>query len=152
MAIALNPMPLPWGRLSGNVELLLLPHHAVVASASALFANADRGGLLALGLGFAQSASSGAGGELGYHYWWYWRDVLSGPFFGPSLLFGVTSAATVGDPSHAQAYWGAAIDVGEQAVLAGGFTIGGGAGLGLIRMAGAGVVFPRFLLQVGWSL
>lgn len=131
---------------------MLAPHHAIVASPNALFANVGRGGLLALALGFTQSASSGAGGEVGYHYWWYWHDVLRGPFFGPSLLFGVTSAATVGDPSRAQAYYGAAIDVGEQAVLAGGFTIGGGVGLGLIRMADSGVVFPRFLLQIGWSL
>jgi hypothetical protein len=152
LAITLNPLALPWGRVSGNVELLLAAHHAIVASPNALFADVSRGGLLALALGFTQSASSGAGGEVGYHYWWYGHDGLRGPFFGPSLLLGVTSAATVGDPSRAQAYWGAAIDVGEQAILSGGFTIGGGAGLGLIRMGGSGVVFPRFLLQVGWSL
>ena len=152
LALTLNPLALPWGRASGNVELLLAPHHAIVASPNVLFANVDRGGLLALALGFTQSASSGAGGEVGYHYWWYGHDGLRGPFFGPSLLVGVTSAATVGDPSRAQPYWGAAIDVGEQAILSGGFTIGGGAGLGLIRMGGSGVVFPRFLLQVGWSL
>jgi hypothetical protein len=130
----------------------LAPHHSLVGSANVLLANLGRGGLLAQGFGFAQSTSSGGGGEIGYHYWWYWRRELRGLFFGPSLLLGTTTQATVGDASSAQAYWGVAVDVGEQAVFSSGVTLGAGAGLGFVRMAGVEAVFPRTLLQVGWSL
>ncbi len=70
---------------------------------------------------------------------------------GPALLLGSTTDATVGDPTHAQSYWGIAFDVGWQEVIPGGFTAGVGAGLEVVRMAGTGGVVPRFLLQLGWS-
>lgn len=154
VAVTLNPLALLYGRLSANVEVLLAPHSSLVASPNALVAQTDRGGpnsALSEGLGFASHTSNGFGVELGYHYWWTERRTLRGPFLGPSLLFGSTTDATVGDPTHAQGYWGLAFDFGEQEVFPGGFTIAGGIGLGLLRMAGAGAVFPRFLLQIGWS-
>jgi hypothetical protein len=152
--VTLNPLDLALGRLSVNGEILLAPHHAVIASPNLLFLHVDRGGrynLASEGLGFATRSSTGIGIELGYHYFWYWQRSLRGPFFGPSLLLGGTTDATVGDPSHMQAYWGLALDVGEQEVLPGGFTIGAGIGLGLVNMADATAVFPRLLLQIGWS-
>ena len=133
---------------------MLAPHHALVVSPNLLLAQVDRGGrysLVSEGFGFASSASSSFGVELGYHYWWPSRESLRGLFLGPSLLLGDTSESSV-DPSHAQGYWGVACDAGAQEVFAGGFTIGGGAGLGVVRMAGATALFPRFLLQIGWSL
>lgn len=153
VAITLNPLPLVWGRLSGNLEVELAPHHSLVASPNLLIFNEDRGAPHALsnGFGFASPASNGVGIELGYHYWLHWAPSLRGPFLGPSLLLGSTSNATVGDPSSAQWYWGLAFDVGVQEVLNGGFTIGGGLGLGFVRMAGSDAVFPRVLLQIGWS-
>ena len=137
--------------MSANVEALATPHHAFVASANVLFPNVERGGDLGQAFGFAQSASSSLGGEVGYHYWWDWRRALRGLFFGPSLILGGTTAATVGDSTRLQAYWGAALDIGEQAVLPGGLTFGAGAGFGFVRMAGAMAAFPRLLVQVGWS-
>lgn len=151
IAVTLDPLPLLWGRIGANVELLVAPHHALVGSAHVLLSNVNRGGILAQAFGFAQKTSSGAGAEVGYHYWWYWSRSLQGPFFGPSLLVGSTTNATVGGVPDAQTYWGVSVDAGEQAVLAGGFTAGAGIGLGLIRMADAGAVFPRFLAQLGWS-
>jgi hypothetical protein len=151
VALTLNPLGLFWGRLSANVEVLLAPHHAVIASPNVLVANATRSGTLGEGFGFAQRDSGSIGVELGYHYWWYWRRSLRGPFLGPSLLLGSTTNASVGNPAGAQAYWGVALDVGEQEVLPGGFTIGAGLGLGIVRMADSGAVFPRFLVQLGWS-
>ncbi len=151
IALTLNPVPLIWGRLSANFELLAIPHHALVVSPNVLFANVNRGGTLGQAFGFAQQASSGIGGEVGYHYWLVGRRALRGPFFGPSLLVGSTTNATAGGGGGAQAYWGAALDIGDQEVLADGLTVGAGIGLGVAYMADAAALFPRFLLQLGWS-
>jgi hypothetical protein len=153
LAVTLNPLPLALGRLSGNVELSLAPHHSVVASPNLIFWQADRGGrysFVSEGFGFATRTSASFGVELGYHYWWQARDSLRGPFAGPSLLLGSTTQASVGDASRSQGYWGAAFDVGGLGVLAGGFTIGGGLGLGLVHLADATAVFPRVLFFSGW--
>jgi len=154
VAITFNPLALALGRLSGNVEILLAPHHSLVLSPNLLIFQEDRGGRYSLeseGLGFATQRSGSFGGEVGYHYWWRWRRSLVGPFFGPSLLLGSVTNASVGTTANAQGYWGAAFDAGGQGVLPGGFTIGAGVGVGLVDMAGVAAVFPRFLLQLGWS-
>lgn len=151
VALTLNPLPLIWGRLSANLEVLVVPHHALVVSPNLIFAGTNRGGTLGNAFGFAQESSSGAGGEVGYHYWLTGRRALHGPFFGPSLLAGATTNATAGAGTGAQAYWGAALDVGEQEVLPAGLTVGAGVGIGVVYMADSAAVFPRFLAQVGWS-
>ena len=154
VALSLAPMSLALGRLSGAAEVLLAPHHSLAFSGNVIVVQVDRGGrdsLVSEGFGFASTASSSVGVELGYHGWWQAHDSLRGPFFGPSLLLGSTTQASVGDPAHAQTYWGIAFDVGAQEVLGGGFTFGGGAGLGIVKMGEAIAAFPRFLLQIGWS-
>jgi hypothetical protein len=153
-AVTFNPVALTLGRLSANLELLIAPHHSLVLSPNLLAFQFDRGGrydLRSEALGFATQRSDSFGAELGYHYWWHWRRTLSGPFFGPSLLLGTTTNASVGATTNAQAYWGAALDAGGQAVLPGGLTLGAGLGLGFVAMASQSAVFPRLLLQVGWS-
>jgi len=153
VALTINPAPAGFGRLSGNVEFLVVAHHAIILSPNVLFFPIDRGGrssLVSEGLGFATHDSASFGMELGYHYWWRGRDALRGPFAGPSFLLGTTTQSSI-DPSRALGYWGAAFDVGLQEVVRGGFTIGGGAGLGLLRMSTSTAVFPRVLLQIGWS-
>ncbi len=154
IAVTLNPIGLFRGRLSVNVELQLQPHHSLYVSPNVLVFHSDRGdanNLVSEGLGFATRTSSSVGLEFGYHYWWHWSRELRGPFFGPALLLGSTTEASVGDPTHGQSYWGLALDIGWQEVLAGGFTAGVGAGLETVRLAGTGAVVPRFLLQLGWS-
>jgi hypothetical protein len=159
LALTINPLPVLFGRVSGNAEILFLPHHSLVLSPNALLFHTDRGGrgsVISEGMGFATRDSSSLGLELGYHFWWWWRanDALRGPFVGPSLLVGTTSPSSV-DPSRSAGYWGLAVDVGAQEVLRGGFTVGAGAGLGFVRIAqgmGATAFFPRLLVQVGWSL
>jgi hypothetical protein len=151
VAVTLNPLGLFRGRLSANLEVQLVPHHSLVLSPNLLVFHADRGTLMSDGFGFVTSTSNSVGLELGYHYWWRWAQSLSGPYMGPSLLLGSTTEASVGDPTHAQSYWGLAFDVGWQEVLFGGFTAGLGAGLEVVRMAGTGTVVPRALVQVGWS-
>jgi hypothetical protein len=150
-AVTLNPLPLIWGRLSANAELLLLPHHSLVVSPNVLFPNVTRAGTLAAAFGFSQRTSSGFGGEVGYHYWWFAHRTLRGPFFGPSLLLGSTTNATAGSGVGVQGYWGGALDIGQQEVLPGGFTAAAGVGIGIVRSADQGAVFPRLLLQLGWS-
>jgi hypothetical protein len=155
VAITWNPVALVAGRLSGNFEVQLVPHHSLVVSPSGLVFQADRGGRwnsVSEGLGFASRTSSGLGLELGYHFWWRWSRSLRGPFAGPSLLLGSTTNATAGpNPAAAQTYFGAAIDAGGQAVLPGGFTFGAGLGLGWVHMGNDNALFPRLLAQLGWS-
>ena len=154
VAITFDPAALVLGRLSANVEFLLAPHHSLVLSPNVLAFQEGHGGrydLASEGLGFATERSNSFGGELGYHYWWRWRRSLMGPYFGPSLLLGSVTNASVGPTAAAQAYWGGAFDAGGQGVLPGGFTIGAGIGLGFIELGSNGAVFPRFLFQLGWS-
>jgi hypothetical protein len=154
VAITFNPAALALGRLSANVEVLLAPHHSLVLSPNVLAFQEGHGGrydLASEGLGFATERSSSFGAELGYHYWWRWRRSLAGPYFGPSLLLGSVTNASVGSTTAAQAYWGAAFDAGGQAVLPGGFTLGAGIGLGFVELASSAALFPRFLFQLGWS-
>lgn len=154
VAITFNPLALALGRVGANVEVLLAPHHSLVLSPNLQAFTEARGGRYNVfneALGLATNSSTGFGGELGYHYWWRWRRTLSGPYIGPSFLLGTVTNASVGGTNAAQAYWGLALDAGGQAVLAGGFTVGAGLGLGFVEMDGATAVFPRILLQVGWS-
>jgi hypothetical protein len=154
VALTLNPLGLFGGRLSANLEVQLEPHHSLVVSPNVLAFHADRGdpnSLLSEGLGFATRTSQSVGLEFGYHYWWRWARMLRGPYLGPSLLLGSTTNGGVGDPTHAQGYWGLAFDVGWQEVMPGGFTAGIGGGLEVVRMAGTGAVVPRLLMQIGWS-
>jgi hypothetical protein len=154
VAITLNPLDLGLSRLSANVEVLVAPHHSLIVSPNILVLDENRGGRYSLfteALGFASQTSSGFGVEVGYHYWWRWRRSLRGPFFGPSALLGSTTNAYVGTTNNAQGYWGVAFDLGGQEVLPGGFTLGAGLGLGLVHMADATAVFPRVLMQIGWS-
>jgi hypothetical protein len=154
VAITVSPLALVLGRLSGTFEVQLAPHHSLFASPSALIFNVDRGGrnnLVSEGTGFASTNSSSLGLELGYHYWWRWARSLTGPFFGPALLLGSTTNANVGPTANAQTYWGIALDAGGQHVFPGGFTLGGGVGLAYAHMADTGAVYPRLLLQMGWS-
>jgi hypothetical protein len=137
-----------------NVEWELAPHHSIVAAPNALIFQADRDGrryLLSEGFGFASPSSFGAGTEVGYHYWPGASDVLRGWFLGPSLLAGLTTDATVGNPTHPQGYWGLALDLGAQEVLGSGFTAGLGGGIGFLHMAGTSAFVPRLLLQLGWT-
>lgn len=136
------------------MEVQLWPHHALAASLNSLVFHADRGSsrdLLSEGFGFASPTSFGFGGELGYHYWLQGRPSLSGLFVGPAFLFGVTTKANVGDATQAQGYWGLALDGGVQEIVVESLTVGGGAGIALIDMAGVTALVPRLLAQVGWS-
>ncbi|MBV9949654.1 MAG: hypothetical protein JOZ69_22625, partial [Myxococcales bacterium] len=95
LALTLNPLSIALGRLSGNLELLVAAHHALVLSANLLVAQVGRGGpgsLVSQAYGFVTEASGGLGAEVGYHYYaWRRRSVLRGPFVGPSVVVGSTT-------------------------------------------------------------
>jgi hypothetical protein len=154
-ALTWNPLDILWGRLSINMELLAgVMHHAFVASLHTLVFNDSRGSsknLISEGFGFATQLSSELGGELGYHYWFSPGYTLRGFFAGPSILIGGTSRPAVADINTGRGYFGAALDGGWQAVFDGGFTVGFGAGLGVLHMASTTAAFPRLLGQVGYS-
>jgi len=144
LSLRLNPVPLVEARLSADVEILVASHHALVLSPNVTFA-AHRGELIAYGFGFTADRSTGFGGEAGYHYWV--RRDLEGIFLGPSLVFG--STATPNLPSHG--YFGVALDVGYQAVIANGFTVAVGGGVLVITGNSLTKVTPRGLLGIGWT-
>jgi hypothetical protein len=132
--------------LSVDVEYQLAPHHALVGAPNFTF-RSHRATLPSRAFGYTADESSGPGLEAGYHYWIAPR--MEGLWFGPSLVLGVT-----GHPvASTYAYYGLAGDIGYQAILPNGFTIGGGGGLLLVG-AGAGNALhlvPRFLLGIGWT-
>ena len=147
LTLRLNPLPLFLSRLSVDVEYLLAPHHALVASPHITLKDRDRGKLPSYAFGYTAAESSGVGTELGYHYWLAPR--MEGLYLGPSLLVGLTNHPIL----NSYAYYGFAFDVGYQLVLANGFTVGGGGGLLLVGAGGGNNLHltPRLLVGVGWS-
>jgi hypothetical protein len=167
VALTINPLPLVAGRYGANLDVLPVPHHAVTTS---VFLQTFPLGLLRAyipqGFDLADPPSR-LGGEVGYRFY-TGSKAANGFFLGPSVVLmpiAYPRATDAGvEVTSFQAY-GAAIDVGVQAVTSGGFTIGGGLGVmglaySLPRSNVAGVeiptvatphVLPRLLLATGWS-
>ncbi|MDB4936289.1 MAG: hypothetical protein JWP87_3261 [Labilithrix sp.] len=168
--VTLNPLGLAIGRYGANAEYLFAPHHGVIASGYLqTFPRAILRTLLpdvALGDG----PQSRLGGEIGYRLY-SGADDPTGVFIGPSLVaMPLAAPQLTGDyrveVTSFMAY-GAALDIGVQAVVGAGFTIGGGVGvtaLAYSRPASAappaGIelpsypephVLPRLLFAAGWA-
>jgi hypothetical protein len=167
VAITINPLPLVAGRYGANLDVVPVPHHGVTTS---LFVQTFPLGLvrrfIPQGVTVADPPSR-VGGEIGYRFY-TGRMGANGFFLGPSLVLmpvaypRATDAGVEITSFHA---YGAAFDVGVQAVTSGGFTIGGGLGVmglsyTLPRSNVAGVeippvatphVLPWLLLAIGWS-
>jgi hypothetical protein len=169
VTLTLNPLALVVGRYGANVELLIAPHHAIAASAYVqTFPRAMTKMLLPSAKGDGPPPT--LGGELGYRFY-TGRDGPSGLFVGPSLVAMPIVYPQVDDSLEPAlvpvAALGGAIDVGAQAVLGSGFTIGGGVGAMALAYTpppsvkpppGADVpsypephVLPRLLVMAGWS-
>lgn len=167
VALTINPLPLVAGRYGANLDVLPVAHHAITTT---VFLQTFPMGLVRQfvpnGIVLTDPPSR-VGGELGYRLYTSGRSA-SGFFMGPSLLLmpiaypRATDAGLEVTSFHA---FGAALDVGVQAVTSGGFTIGGGVGVmglaySLPRSNVGGVeiptvptphVLPRLLLATGWS-
>lgn len=154
----LNPLSFGIGRYGADFQWLPIAHHAIVVNPFFASTTAD---VEVNGLKYEEKFS-GFGGEVGYRLYTSERGA-SGFFLGPSLILG-TYTATANDQKVAFNSIGYAFDVGGQAMLKNGITIGGGFGLQHTNvskdftdlpltaaiLAGGGWR-PRFLFSIGYS-
>lgn len=163
-AIVLNPLAIGIGRYSIQAEYLPATHHAITLNpffASVPVTATVNGKEVDLG------SLTGFGAELGYRYYTGTKGP-NGFFIGPSLLFGAYSTDGGGTNAQSKSFTGigGALDLGGQAVIGPGFTIGGGFGMQYtsvsedfttddFNLAGAiiagGGLRPRFLFAIGWA-
>ncbi len=159
LAMTLNPITLVLGRFGANVEYLPAPHHGIMLNPYYSSYSIEFGG--------GETTYQLMGAELGYHFYTGERGA-NGFFAGPSFVFMYSSLSSScnqpgcsADEDASISTYGVAMDVGGQAVLANGFTIGGGGGIMYLRSSGeaegstgirfAGTV-PRLLFTIGYSI
>ncbi|WP_394835791.1 hypothetical protein LVJ94_02535 [Pendulispora rubella] len=168
VALAINPLAIGIGRYSIQGEYLPLPHHAITLNP--FFAHVPVT-VSINGQDVDAGSLNGFGGELGYRFYTGSKGA-SGFFVGPSLLF-ASYSQSAGDtgasqPKSSDSFlsYGAALDIGGQAVIGPGIVVGGGFGLQYTKtsedintdnlnlassvVAGGGVR-PRFLFALGYS-
>lgn len=170
VALTLNPLPLVVGRYGANVEVMLASHHAAIASAFVQTYSRALVHALVPQVDTASLPSPLVGGELGYRLY-SGSDGPTGFFAGPSFVVMPFAYPHVGNDLRAELVsfetYGAALDVGAQAVVAGGLTIGGGVGIEYLAYnppasiappPGVSVpsypephVLPRVLFAAGWA-
>ena len=170
VALTLNPIPMVVGRFGANLEVMLASHHAIVASGFVQTYPSTVVHVLVPQVDMSNLPSPLLGGELGYRLYSD-RDGPSGLFAGPSLVMMPFAYPHVGPDLRPELVafetYGAAIDVGAQAVVGGGLTVGGGIGVeylaytppaSIVPPPGASVpsypephVLPRILLAAGWA-
>lgn len=157
-AVNLNPLSWGIGRYGADFQWLPVAHHAIVVNPfyASTTADVENNGLK------YQEKFSGFGGEVGYRLYTSERGA-SGFFVGPSLILG-TYTASANDQKVAFNSIGYAFDIGGQAMLKNGITIGGGFGLQNTKvnkdftdlplnaaiLAGGGWR-PRFLFSIGYA-
>ncbi|MGH7280378.1 MAG: hypothetical protein ACRELY_02555 [Polyangiaceae bacterium] len=169
-ALTLNPIPMIVGRFGANLELMLASHHAVVASGFVQTYSSAVMHVIVPQADMSNLPSPLFGGELGYRLY-SGSEGPSGLFVGPSLVMMPFAYPHVGSDLRAEMVafetYGAALDVGAQAVIGSGLTIGCGVGVQYLAYdppasiappPGASVpsypephVLPRVLLAAGWA-
>lgn len=149
---------------------MLARHHAITASA--YYQTFPKGILRALlpDVPLGNGPAARLGGELGYRVY-TGNDGPSGVFLGPSVVALPLAAPRLTDAYQTEIVsfmaYGASLDLGVQAVVGPGFTLGGGVGvmaLAYSRPASAtppaGIVLPaypephvlpRLLVAAGWA-
>jgi hypothetical protein len=170
LTATLNPLPIVAGRYGLNVELVPFRHHAIVASG---FVQTFTPAMLRLFVPenvANQGADTKVGGELGYRFY-SGREGAHGLFAGLSGVAMPIAYPRVTEALRAEVVsfhaYGGALDLGAQAILGSGLTIGGGIGVMYLAYApppsvqvppGVSVptfpeihVSPRVLLAAGWS-
>ncbi|WP_394836621.1 hypothetical protein LVJ94_06900 [Pendulispora rubella] len=168
VALVINPLAIGIGRYSIQGEYLPMPHHAITLNP--FFAHIPVTVSLN-GQDVDAGSLNGFGGELGYRFYTGTKGA-NGFFVGPSLLFASYSQssgnadASKSKSSDSFLNYGAALDIGGQAVIGPGIVVGGGFGLQYTKtsedintdnlnlasavVAGGGVR-PRFLFALGYS-
>ncbi len=161
-ALEANPLAAAAGRYSIQAEWLPAVHHAIVVNPHFDHISPT----IPVGNGASYSESfTGFGGELGYRYYTGTKGP-NGLFIGPSVIAAHYSTSVDGQSGGSFSSYGAAIDIGGQAVIGPGIVIGGGFGLQYTKstldgstdglpllataIAGEGVR-PRFLFTIGYA-
>jgi len=170
VALTVSPFALLIGRYGGSVEILVAPHHAVVASGYVQTFPTAMLRILLPSAELGEGPAARPGAELGYRFYTT-SDSASGVFVGPSLLAMPIAYPRVTESLRAEVVsfhaLGAALDLGAQIVTGGGFVFGGGVGVmalaytppaSIAAPAGVAVpsypephVLPRLLLSAGWA-
>ena len=163
MTLVANPLSAIVGRYGVDFSYLPALHHALVLNPFYQHVSAD----VTTNVNGVESKSSstfgGFGGEVGYRYYTGEKGA-NGFYVGPSFIFGSYAQTNSAGDKVSFSSIGAAIDIGGQAIIGDGFTIGGGFGLqytktstkfedlpfGAAVLAGGGVR-PRFLFTIGYS-
>jgi Protein of unknown function (DUF3575) len=168
VALEWNPLPLfTLGKLSANVIVVPVAHHALVVSpfyasstTAAIYVYDDAGNPTQLPV----QKFTGYGAELGYRY--YFGDAgPRGLFMGPSLVLGAFEATAQNGETTPYVDYGVAVDVGYQMLVADRVSLSLGGGLQYTTPSKTipaqqypADVFanralrPRFLLSIGWAL
>ena len=157
-----NPIGVFIGRYSIQAEYQPVLHHAITLTP---FYNHTPVTMTVDGQETDLGSLNGGGAELGYRYY-TGRKGPNGFFVGPSLLFASYKSSQSGVQDDSFTSFGAAVDVGGQAVIGSGFVIGGGFGLQWTKtshdintdnfnfasalIAGDGVR-PRLLFSIGYA-
>ncbi len=161
-----NPLPLLVGKLSGNVVVVPISHHALVitpfyvsTTTAPIYVWDDSGNATQL----PQQRFHGLGGELGYRYYSGERGPR-GWFVGPSLILGWLTATAENGSSLGYLDYGVAADIGYQLLVGDSVAVSLGAGLQYTRTSKAipnqqfpadiyanNLARPRVLLSLGWA-
>lgn len=167
ISLGVNPLGLAIGRYSIQAEYLPATHHAITLNP--FFAHAPVT-MTVNGKDIDGGSLNGFGAELGYRYYTGTHGP-NGFYIGPSFLFGsysqsAPSGTQTSGSSDSFAAYGAALDIGGQAIIGPGIVVGGGFGLQYTKtsqdldtdnlnlasaiIAGGGIR-PRFLLTVAYA-
>jgi hypothetical protein len=158
--VSLNPLGIAiLGRYGANLEFLPAPHHAIQLYP---YFGLSSAGDEATG----KSTYTNFGGELAYRFYSN-RSGAEGFFVGPFVAYNNSSISTkktgVADASGTLSYFGAGIDIGGQAMIGPGITLGAGFGLQYLKASTSGTagatsatlkfegIIPRFLSTIGFA-
>ena len=166
-----NPAPMALGRYGGNLEFLPAARHAIVLVGFVqTFPPWMVRRLVPSNVEVGSGPPSRPGGEIGYRFY-TGQHGASGLFVGPSAVVMPLIYPRLGQDLRAEVVsfnaYGAALDVGLQAITDFGLTLGGGLGvMYLVYTPPASVtpptgvtaptfvqphVLPRLLFTAGWS-
>jgi hypothetical protein len=160
--IQANPLSALIGRYGVDFAYLPALHHGIVVNP--FYSHVGVDATNSNGVTTAAWSLSGFGGEVGYRFYTGEKGA-SGFYVGPSFIFASYKQSVTGGDSLSFTNMGAAVDIGGQAIIGDGFTIGGGFGLQYTKtsvdlgsidkfaanaLAGGGLR-PRVLFTLGYS-
>ncbi len=155
------------GKLSANVVIAPLEHHAIIVSPFYVLTRTTPITIFDADANPTRlpiQTFSGYGTELGYRYY-SGRGGLRGFFAGPSLIFGAFTATAENGSKTPYLDYGFAVDAGYEALVVDRVALSLGAGLQYTtpdkhipeqmlwaKVFANSVVLPRFLVSVGYAL